>query len=70
MSKPRHHRMQHIAVVGASALFPGSKGSQSFWRNILAGTDFMADVPDNHWLLADYHDEDVRKVGKTYATRK
>ena len=61
--------LQHVAVVGVSALFPGSQGGQAFWRNILAGTDFMGEVPSNHWLLDDYHDEDQTRVGKTYARR-
>ena len=58
-----------IAVVGVSALFPGSEGSQSFWRNILAGKDLMTDVPSNHWLVEDYYDSEIGKARKTYANR-
>ena len=58
-----------IAVVGASALFPGSADSAPFWTNILDGRDFMTDVPADHWLIEDYFDEDKSKTGKTYATR-
>lgn len=69
MSKPSYDSPDHIAVVGVSALFPGSAGGQSFWRNILAAEDFMQDIPANHWLTEDYYDEDQSRVGKTYATR-
>ena len=58
-----------IAVVGASALFPGSVGSSSFWHNILSGKDFIDDVPPDHWLVEDYYDPDPRAVGKVYAKR-
>ncbi|MGU3422934.1 beta-ketoacyl synthase N-terminal-like domain-containing protein, partial [Methylobacterium sp. D54C] len=58
-----------IAVVGVSALFPGSVGAQSFWQNIVAGRDFMTDVPADHWLVEDYFDSDPAKPGKIYAKR-
>src|SRR5690554_3010273 len=58
-----------IAIVGASALYPGSAGGASFWGNILAGRDLMSDVPPDHWLLEDYHDPDPRAPGKIYARR-
>ncbi|MEY4763711.1 MAG: hypothetical protein RI907_384 [Pseudomonadota bacterium] len=58
-----------IAVVGASALFPGSVGSGSFWNNILAGRDFMGDVPPANWLIEDYFDPKPGTPNKTYARR-
>jgi acyl transferase domain-containing protein len=47
-----------IAIVGVSALFPGSQDSGGFWRDILAGTDLLSDVPPTHWLIDDYYDPD------------
>ena len=58
-----------IAVVGVSALFPGSLGAGGFWRDILAGTDRIIDVPPTHWLIDDYYDPDPRVPDKTYASR-
>jgi malonyl CoA-acyl carrier protein transacylase len=58
-----------IAVVGASGLFPGSINGQSFWRNILAGEDFMTEVPADHWLISDYYDAQPAKSGKIYGNR-
>ena len=58
-----------IAVVGVSALFPGSVGSQRFWHNILEGKDFIEEIPADHWLIEDYYDPDPAQPGKIYAKR-
>ena len=58
-----------IAVVGVSALFPGSSDAQGFWRDILAGRDLITDVPASHWLVEDYYDADPAAPDKTYCRR-
>ena len=58
-----------IAVVGVSALFPGSSDADGFWKDILAGTDLISDVPTTHWLPEDYYDADPSAPDKTYAKR-
>jgi acyl transferase domain-containing protein len=58
-----------LAVVGVSALFPGSQDASGFWRDILAGKDLMSDVPPSHWLIEDYYDPDPQAPDKTYARR-
>lgn len=58
-----------IAVVGVSALFPGSQDAGGFWRDILAGRDLIRDVPPGHWLIDDYYDADPNAPDKTYARR-
>ncbi|MCO4770462.1 MAG: acyltransferase domain-containing protein, partial [Deltaproteobacteria bacterium] len=58
-----------IAVVGVSALFPGSTDGDGFWRDILAGKDLISDVPTSHWLPEDYYDADPSAPDKTYARR-
>ena len=45
MSQPGTTTRPPIAVVGVSALFPGSSDVTGFWRDILAGTDRMTPVP-------------------------
>ena len=45
-----------VAVVGVSALFPGSGTTAGFWRDILEGRDRLTEVPRTHWLPADYFD--------------
>ncbi len=69
MTKQKVAKFSPIAVVGASGLFPGSVGGQSFWRNILAGEDFMTEVPPDHWLIDDYYDPKPGTPGKIYGTR-
>ncbi len=62
------HRPE-VAVVGVSALFPGSQNAQGFWRDILAGKDLVTDVPPGHWLIEDYYDPNPAIPDKTYAKR-
>ena len=68
MSDRRASRVP-IAVVGVSALFPGSADENGFWRDILAGRDLIRDVPPSHWLIEDYYDPDPAAPDKTYARR-
>ena len=58
-----------IAVVGVSALFPGSLDATGFWRDILAGRDLIREVPPSHWLVDDYYDPDPLAPDKTHAKR-
>ncbi|ORA99952.1 hypothetical protein BST33_12795 [Mycolicibacter minnesotensis] len=58
-----------VAVVGVSALFPGSPEAERFWRNIVEGADLFSDVPESHWRIDDYFDADPRTPDKVYARR-
>ena len=58
-----------IAVVGVSALFPGSQNANGFWGDILAGTDMVKEIPKSHWLIEDYYDQDQSAKDKTYGRR-
>ncbi|OBI21534.1 hypothetical protein A5712_15010 [Mycobacterium sp. E2327] len=58
-----------MAVVGVSALFPGSPEAERFWRNIVAGADLFSDVPSSHWNVDDYYDPAPGIQGKVYARR-
>ncbi len=58
-----------IAVVGVSALFPGSQDATGFWTDIRSGADLLTDVPATHWLPEDYYDPDPSAPDKTYAKR-
>lgn len=62
-------RSGRIAIVGVSALFPGSLDKHGFWRDICAGSDLLSDVPPSHWLVEDYYDPDPSAPDKTYAKR-
>ena len=69
MKDSSHPSRSRIAVVGVSALFPGSLETTGFWRDILTGRDLIGDVPASHWLIEDYYDPDPSVPDKTYAKR-
>ena len=58
-----------IAVIGVSALFPGSSNAHGFWRDIVTGRDLITDVPSTRWLTSDYYDPDPAAPDKTYCRR-
>lgn len=62
-------RFTPIAVVGVSALFPGSLEKTGFWRDILTGKDLLKEIPESHWLIDDYYDPNPMAPDKTYAKR-
>ena len=72
MSNQREHGDQSslpIAVVGVSALFPGSTDQRGFWRDIFEGRDQIEEVPPEYWLVEDYYDPDPAATDKTYGRR-
>ena len=58
-----------IAIVGVSALFPGSTDAGGFWTDILAGVDLVEEIPKSHWLKDDYMHPELNTQDMTYATR-
>ena len=58
-----------VAVVGISALFPGSKDARGFWHDIMQGRDQIREVPPEYWLIEDYYDPDPAAPDKTYGKR-
>ncbi|MFC9970912.1 SDR family NAD(P)-dependent oxidoreductase [Spirillospora sp. NPDC127200] len=69
MASPPRPRQEPVAVVGASALMPGSRDVEGFWRTVVDGDDLVRDVPPSHWLLSDHHDPDPAAPDRTYGTR-
>ncbi|HEY0227892.1 MAG TPA: beta-ketoacyl synthase N-terminal-like domain-containing protein, partial [Mycobacterium sp.] len=64
--EPKHPA---VAVVGVSALFPGSPEAERFWRNIVDGVDLFSEVPESHWRADDYYDSAPNTPDKVYVTR-
>ena len=58
-----------IAIVGMAALFPGAPDLEHYWDNILKKVDSIIEVPESHWEIADYYDEDASASDKTYSQR-
>ncbi len=56
-----------IAVVGIGLLFPGSRGVEAFWQNIIRGVSSVSEVPEGRWDDRDYYyDPDPMASDKTY----
>ncbi|MGW7573932.1 beta-ketoacyl synthase N-terminal-like domain-containing protein [Streptomyces sp. NPDC054765] len=49
-------RPTDAAIVGMGALFPGAGDLAAYWRNLLAGTDCISDVPPGRWDPEIYYD--------------
>lgn len=47
-----------VAIVGMSVLLPGAADLDAYWRNLLAGTDAITDVPDGRWDADAYYRPD------------
>ena len=58
-----------IAIVGLSAIFPGSVDKTGFWNDIVGGRDLITDIPETRWLIDDYYDPDPTVPDMTYAKR-
>ncbi|MGH8791215.1 MAG: beta-ketoacyl synthase N-terminal-like domain-containing protein, partial [Stackebrandtia sp.] len=58
-----------VAIVGMSALVPGSPGVDGFWRTIYNGLDQIGEVPPTRWPVEDYYDPDPDAPDKTYGKR-
>jgi acyl transferase domain-containing protein len=58
-----------VAVVGVSALLPGSPEAERFWRNIVDGIDLFSEVPPSHWRTDDYYDPTLDAPDKVYVRR-
>jgi len=51
-----------IAIVGMSCQFAGSPDLESYWQNILSGTDMVTEVPADRWSVDQYfHGDEARK---------
>jgi acyl transferase domain-containing protein/NADP-dependent 3-hydroxy acid dehydrogenase YdfG len=62
-------KREPIAIVGLTALFPGSIDTAGFWNDILNARDLLTDVPSHYWLVDDYYDPDPAAPDKTYGRR-
>ncbi|MDT0541556.1 polyketide synthase [Streptomyces lonegramiae] len=58
-----------IAVVGMSALFPGAPDLDTYWHNLVQGTDAITDVPAGRWDAAYYAPYAERRADRVYCRR-
>ncbi|WP_370379009.1 beta-ketoacyl synthase N-terminal-like domain-containing protein [Catenulispora sp. GAS73] len=59
-----------VAVVGMAVLMPGARDLDAYWRNLVAGTDCVTDVPAHRWD-PEFHDPaaDPSRPDRVYARR-
>ena len=60
---------QPIAIVGMGCIFPNAHNLKEFWRVIRRGEDGISDVPESHWRINDYLDDDPKTQDMTYGSR-
>ncbi len=58
-----------IAIIGIGCIFPQSRNLQEYWTLIKEGRDAITDVPETHWKLAEYFDNDPKSRDKTYGAK-
>ncbi|MCF6524503.1 SDR family NAD(P)-dependent oxidoreductase [Streptomyces sp. JJ36] len=53
-----------VALVGMAVRLPGARTTEALWRNLLAGTDHVTEIPSDRWdwrpLFGDPHREEGR----------
>ncbi len=59
-----------VAVVGMAVLLPGAPDLDAYWRNLVAGTDCITDVPAHRWD-PEFHDPaaDPSRPDRVYCRR-
>lgn len=57
----------NVAIVGMACIYPGARNIEEFWANILAGRDWVTEVPDDRWNKALYYDPTVSDGSKSHS---
>jgi len=52
-----------IAIVGMASIFPDAPDLDSFWRNIVAGSIAISEVPRERWDTSLYYDSEAQLKG-------
>ncbi|MFC1798402.1 beta-ketoacyl synthase N-terminal-like domain-containing protein, partial [Thermodesulfobacteriota bacterium] len=58
-----------VAIIGMGCLFPKSSDLKAYWRLLFQGADGISDVPETHWSIHDYYDEDPKTPDHVYCKR-
>ena len=58
-----------VAIIGMGCMFPQAEDLARYWANIRKGVDAITEVPESHWRVADYFDNDPKAADRTYAHR-
>jgi len=58
-----------LAIIGIGCLFPQAEDRTAYWANIMDGVDAISEVPDTHWPVDAYYDQDQKSPDRTYGRR-
>jgi len=58
-----------LAIIGIGCLFPQAEDQNAYWANIMEGVDAITEVPDSHWPVEAYYDQDQKSPDRTYGRR-
>jgi acyl transferase domain-containing protein/acyl carrier protein/NAD(P)-dependent dehydrogenase (short-subunit alcohol dehydrogenase family) len=58
-----------LAIVGISCIFPEADNLRKYWTNIKNRVDAITDIPDTHWNIEDFYNDDPKVRDMTYAKR-
>ncbi len=66
-SPRRKKKALNVAIVGMACIYPGARNIEEFWSNILAGKDWVTEVPDTRWNKELYYDPTVSDGSKSHS---
>ncbi|MCG8569827.1 MAG: SDR family NAD(P)-dependent oxidoreductase [Spirochaetes bacterium] len=46
---------QDVAIIGLSAIMPGSENADQFWQNLVDGQDLVREIPEHRWDWKRYY---------------
>ncbi|WP_085812777.1 type I polyketide synthase [Geoanaerobacter pelophilus] len=58
-----------LAIIGIGCLFPKADDRDAYWANIADGIDAITEVPETHWPVDAYYDENQKSPDRTYGRR-
>ncbi|HIJ54486.1 MAG TPA: SDR family NAD(P)-dependent oxidoreductase, partial [Deltaproteobacteria bacterium] len=64
---PRTAGEMPIAVIGMSAVMPGSENPEKFWQHLTAGDDLINEVPADRWDWKSLYGDPATEPNKTRA---
>ena len=65
----KEQKLKPLAIVGIGCLFPKANNPNEYWTNIREGVDAITDIPETHWKVSDYFNDDKSAPDMTYAKR-
>ncbi|NOX58057.1 MAG: acyltransferase domain-containing protein, partial [Planctomycetes bacterium] len=72
MSNQNHNSAgahEPIAIVGMACLFPRAGSIKNYWRLIRGLEDAVTDVPESHWAIDSFYDDNPKAPDMTYCKR-